>query len=423
MMAWALSLLVGFGVSCDFLEERDASYSVTQFNAKKGAAGTYGSSYSDVATSIFQTSDGGYMVGGYTWAFISLTSEPTDYWIMKLDTDQEIIWSKIYGSTGREYAYSVKETSDDGYIVAGHSRKKLYGDLDYGGNYWDFWILKLDQGGNILWNKTFGGPGYEKANAILETIDGGYLVAGFATSYGPGGMDSGVIFRESKKNVWVLKLDSEGNQVWEYLAGGMGEDGALAACETPDGKYMISGFDSSVDKGNYDFLVLRLDASGNEEWYKTYGGVHAENAYAIKEAPDHGYIVVGDTWSYGNGNTDIWALKLDVSGNQVWQATFGGEKFERAYAVDTTTGDSAYIIAGYTSSFGAGDNDGLILKLDSDGNKLFHQTVGGEGTDFLFSVDETDTGDIIAAGTTNSYGAGQLDLWIVKLSGQGDILP
>lgn len=410
-------------VACD-----DAIYKVIcstdTFTPTMGPDGTFGSEQSDVGTAVRRTRDGGCVVAGYTWAgMMNLDLGPTNYWIMRFDHAHSLVWSKVYGLAGREYPYDVYETQDGGFVVAGHKRLKSGNHLDYLGSYWDFWILRLDGDGNVLWEQTYGDRGYEKAHAILEVQDGGIVVAGFTTSYGPGTLEDGVPFRESKKNVWVARLDSSGQIVWEYVAGGVEEDGAYAVQETSDGHFIVAGFDSSTHgKGNYDFLVVKLDSDGNEVWKHTYGGIYPENAYAVQETEDGGFIIAGDTWSMGNGNTDFLVMKIDRDGGEIWRRSFGGEKFERAYALRRTA-DGNYVVAGYTSSYGAGDKDGMVVKFSPDGEEIWRTIFGWEAFDILFAVDVTPENRVIATGTTASRGAGQLDLWLVGFTEDGDVMP
>lgn len=412
------------GISCDDNPPgADENPCITEaFNPSIGSNGTYGSSQTDAGVSIQTTHDDGYVVAGYTWASSTNTNlGPTNYWVMKFDAARNLVWSKVYGLLGREYPYGIYETADNGFVVVGHRRLQEGDELDYDGTYHDSWILKLNSDGNLLWEKTFGARGYEIAHAVQQTKDGGYIVAGIATSYGLGSIESGLLLGEAKKNAWVMKLDQKGDSVWEYVYGGVEEEGANAVQETSDGHFIVAGYESSTNgNGDYNFLVLKLNASGQELWHKTYGGAYPEMAYAIRETTDGNYAMAGETWSFGNGNTDAFVVKTDPNGNELWSTTFGGEKFERAHGLREMP-DGSMVVAGYTNSYGAGGNDGLVLKLDTSGNILWQKIIGWDGYDVLMSIDRTSDNGLVLTGTTSSHGAGQLDLWLIHLSSNGEI--
>jgi len=252
---------------------------------------TYGGSEDDEANSIQQTRDGGYIVAGYTW---SKGAGGWDFWVLKLNEKGEIIWEKTYGGEGNDKAYSIQQTRDGGYIVAGSTRSK-------GAGGYDFWVLKLNEKGEIIWEKTYGGSGNDEANSIQQTRDGGYIVAGYTRSKGKGG----------EADFWILKLDEKGKIIWEKTYGGIDYDIANSIQQTRDGGYIVAG--STRSKGG-DFWILKLDEKGKIIWEKTYGGPGDDEAYSIQQTRDGGYIVAGYTYSKGAGGKDFWVLKLDEYG-------------------------------------------------------------------------------------------------------------
>jgi uncharacterized UPF0146 family protein len=261
---------------------------------------------------------------------------------------QQVVWQKTFGGSDDDRARSVQETIDGGYIVAGYT---------WSSSEWeDVYILKLDANGNKLWEKTFGGSDNDGAWFIQQTIDGGYIVAGYTKSYGSGWY-----------NAYLLKLDGAGNKVWEKVFGGSSWDEARSIQQTNDGGYIVAGYTSSFGAGSYDVYVLKLDTSGKEVWSKTFGGSSDDLAWSIQQTNDGGYIVAGYTKSFGAGSEDVYILKLDANGNKLWEKTFGGSYDERAYCIQQTR-DGGYIVAGYTSSFGVGNYDVYIIKMDANGN-------------------------------------------------------
>jgi len=358
-------------------------------------AKTYGGSGYDYAHSIQQTSDGGYIVAGSTESF---GAGGKDFWVLKLDSSGTVEWQKTYGGGGNDWNSSIQQTSDGGYIVAGSTES-------FGAGGKDFWVLKLDSNGTVMWQKTYGGSSYDGAYSIQQTQDGGYIVAG---SFGG--------------DAWVLKLNSSGNVQWQKTYGGSSYDFAHSIQQTEDGGYIVAGETESFGAGGYDFWVLKLDSSGNVEWQKTYGGNTDDYNYtqSIQQTSDGGYIMAGETYSFGVGWPDFWVLKVDSSSNVEWQKTYGGSEWDRAHSIQQTS-DGGYIVAGCTESFGAGWDDSWVLKLDQSGNVLWQKTYGDGSYDHASSIQQTSDGGYIVAGDTESFGAGWSDAWVLKLDSSGGI--
>jgi hypothetical protein len=365
-------------------------------------AATYGGGNTDYAYSIQQTSDGGSIVAGWTRSFG--VGFYQDVWVLKLDSGSNIEWQKAYGGVNYDEAQSIQQTADGGYVVAG------YTDYFGAGGYDNFWILKLDSGGNIEWQKTYGGSSFEIAYSIQQTVDGGYVVVGDTWSFGAGSYDA-----------WVLKLDSGGNVQWQKTYGGGNYDEAYSIQQTTDGGYVVAGCTKSFGAGNYDAWVLKLDSGGNIQWQKTYGGGSSDCVFSIQQTTDGGYTMAGNAHSFGAGNGDYWVLKLDSSGNVQWQKTYGGSEWDRAQSIQETV-DGGYIVAGFTQSFGAGNRDSWVLKLDSGGNVQWQKTYGGGGGwEMAPSIQQTVDGGYITAGMTASFGAGSWDALVLKLGPYGSI--
>jgi hypothetical protein len=353
----------------------------------------------DWANAIAPTPDGGYVVAGLTGSF---GAGGYDLWVLRLDGWGNVVWQKTYGGTNGDWANAIAPTSDGGYVVAGATRS-------FGAGYANFWVLKLDGWGNVVWQKTYGGTGWDEAFAIVPTSDGGYVVAGSTSSFGAGGSD-----------VWVLKLDGQGNVQWQKSYGGAWLDGARAIVPTSDGGYVVAGWTNSFGAGGYDLWVLKLDGWGNVVWQKTYGGTYGDWAHAIAPTSDGGYVVAVATRSFGAGYWDVWVLKLDGLGNVVWQKTYGGTNDDWANAIIPTS-DGGYVVAGLTGSFGAGLTDAWVLKLDSSGNVVWQKTYGGTNDDWANAIIPTSDGGYVVAGLTGSFGAGGSDVWVLKLEVDGTV--
>jgi hypothetical protein len=359
-------------------------------------AKSIGGSLTDVAWSIIQSSDGGYVVAGYTQSF---GAGGRDMYVVKLDSSGNVQWTKTIGGSDWDEAFSIIQSSDGGYVVAGRTRS-------FGAGWDDIYVVKLDSSGNVLWTKTIGGSSFDGAFSIIQSSDGGYVVAGYTTSFGSG--------------YYVVKLDSWGNVQWTKTIGGSSFDGAFSIIQSSDGGYVVAGRTSSFGAGGWDMYVVKLDSSGNVQWTKTIGGSLTDIAYSIIQSSDGGYVVAGWTGSFGAGGLDFYVVKLDSSGNVVWTKTIGGSLTDVAYSIIQSS-DGGYIVAGYTQSFGAGGADIYVVKLDSSGNVVWTKTIGGSYFDWAYSIIQSSDGGYIVAGGTTSFGAGIDDFYVVRMDSSGNV--
>ena len=304
------------------------------------------STKSDLALGITETTDGGYMVAGMTEAY---GSGKNDIWIIKLDSKGNRKWSKTYGGKKDDWAVSVKPTIDGNYIIAGTTES-------YGLGNSDFWIIKINNKGKKLWKKTFGGRNSDIAYSIILSEHGGYVVIGSTESFGSGG-----------KDFWIIKLNENGDIQWEKTFGGSDDDVPLSIAATTYGGYIVAGYTRSYAFGSKDFWIIKLNGSGEQQWEKTFGGKEDDVAYSVISKIDGSFIVVGSTYSYGAGKGDFWIIKLDENGEKVWEKTYGGKENDVATSI-VATGEGGYAVAGWTDSFSAGKGDFWIIKLDKDGS-------------------------------------------------------
>ncbi|MCK9447722.1 MAG: T9SS type A sorting domain-containing protein [Bacteroidales bacterium] len=358
----------------------------------------------DVATSIQQTSDGGYIVAGYSYSNdgdVSGNHGFNDYWVVKLNYSGNIQWQKSLGGSHRDYAFSIQQTTDGGYIVAGYSYSNN-GDVNGNHGSFDYWIVKLDDIGNIQWQKCLGGSDFDFAYSIQQTTDEGYIVAGYSWSN-----DGDVSGNRGNADYWIVKLDNIGNIQWQKSLGGNSIEYANFIQQTSDGGYIVAGLSDSNDgdvSGNHggysDYWIVKLDKIGNIQWQKSLGGGDWDYATSIQQTTDGGYIVVGESTSNdgdvsgNNGDYDYWIVKLDDIGNIEWQKSLGGSNFDLARSIQQTT-DGGYIVAGYSYSNDGdvsgnhGNSDYWIVKLT--GTVGLNETINNT----IFSVYPNPATDLI----------------------------
>ena len=368
----------------------------------EGWSKTFGGTGFERGSSVQQTSDDGYIITGVTESY---GAGGTDLWLVKTDVSGMQMWSKTFGGTDWDRGHSVQQTSDDGYIITGSTGS-------YGAGEADLWLVKTDASGTQMWNKTFGGAGHEWGKSVQQTSDGGYIITGSTDSYGVGVLD-----------LWLVKTDASGTPMWNKTFGGTGIDEGYSVQQTSDGGYIITGSTNSYGAEDFDFWLVKTDASGTQMWDKTFGGTGIDEGYSVQQTSDDGYIITGYTESYGAGGIDFWLVKTDASGVEIWNKTFGGEaSADEGHSVQQTS-DGGYIITGSTKYYVAGFDNLWLVKTDASGTQMWNKTFGGASADEGHSVQQTSDGGYIIIGSTGSYGAGVGDFWLVKVSGAGTGIP
>ena len=348
------------------------------------------------ARSIVQTSDGGYIITGETQLKQTSTSK-TEVFVIKLDSAGNVQWYYAYGGNVRDGAYSILQTSDGGYIFAGWTQS-------FGVPNTAVWVVKLDANGNIQWEKSFGGSsGYDHANSIRQTSEGGYIVGGGASSIGAGSSDA-----------WLIKIDSTGNIQWQKTYGGINSDG-VDYIQTFDGGMIISGYTSSNSTDSQAWL-LKLDANGNIQWQKAYNGTAMADVYLTD---DGGFLLGGmDKWYSGSGvnASNTYFMKLDGAGTIQWQKRYAINSCSAPSILLAQAFDGGYIAAGSTSTFhanNANNYDNWIMKLDSSGNLsgttcnlALQSNITAINTNAIIKINPTITFKTTQATITSSYLAG-----------------
>ncbi|MCX7909609.1 MAG: T9SS type A sorting domain-containing protein [Ignavibacteria bacterium] len=404
-----------------------------------------GGSENDFGTSIQQTYDGGFIVAGSTFSDdgnVSGNHGNFDFWVIKLNSVGNIEWQKCYGGSNIEMANSICQTNDGGYIVAGKA-KSWDGDVSglHGTGFMDYWVVKLSSTGTIEWQKCLGGTYEDWANSIEQTSDGGYIVAGMALS-----INGDVRGNNGNYDYWVVKLSSTGNIEWQKCLGGSDNDNANSIKQTSDGGYIVAGSTNSNDddvncfQGAGDAWIVKLTSLGSIQWQRCLGGTKEDVPFSIEQTRDGGYIVAGYTSSndgdvsgFHGGFSDAWVVKLSSSGTIEWQKCLGGSSDDLANSIQQTS-DGGHIVAGHTYSndgdvwgFHGGVSDLWLVKLSSTGTIEWQKCLGGTNWDEANSIRQTiDRGYIIVGRTKSNDGDvsgnhGAVDYWVVKLTATSSI--
>ncbi|MBK9099090.1 MAG: T9SS type A sorting domain-containing protein [bacterium] len=305
---------------------------------------TFGGNSDDEGYSVQQTTDGGYIIAGYTESF---GAGLNDVFLVKADASGNQVWTKTFGGAQDDEGYSVLQTNDGGFLIGGVTSS-------YGAGSRDMWMIKTDPAGNLIWQKTHGGLSSDGAWYVDKTSDGGFILTGWTLSYGPGFIG----------NAWLVKTDSLGNQQWNKFFGGDDVDRGYAVQQTTDGGYILTGYTDSFGAGLYDMLLIKTDPSGNAVWTKTFGGTGRDYGNSVQQTSDGGFIVLGYTLSFGAGGDDFYLVKTDANGNEEWFKTYGGSASDVGFFVRQTN-DGGLIMTGHTLSFGAGVHDVWLIKTDN----------------------------------------------------------
>ncbi len=309
-------------------------------------------------------------------------------------------WNKTYGFVDYDEGWYGQETEDKGYIIVCRTAPLYF--------YHDIMLIKTDKNGNEEWNKTIGGFEDDDIGIFIQqTNDNGYIMVGQKKC-----------LEDIYGNVWLVKTDENGNEQWNKTFGGDYMDFGWCVQQTNDGGYIITGFTEMLLGENRDVWLIKTDINGNEEWNKTFGETKNDEGQFIVQTDDGGYIIVGYTISE---NPDIsgaiWLIKTDINGDIEWDKTFTRSLFDKGTCVKQTN-DNGYIITGCSDV--SGMSDLWLIKTDHKGNIIWDNIFGGVMEDSARSVDQTNDGGFIIAGQTSSYGAGNLDVWLIKTNENGD---
>jgi len=314
---------------------------------------------------------------------------------------QDSLWCATFGGYFNESGYAATRSSNGDFLLLGST-------YSYGSGSHDIYLIRVDSAGEEIWSRMYGGTGADYGYDITPTSDEGYVIVGSTCSFGQG-----------KHDVYVLKIDYAGAVVWSKTYGGIQDDVGASVRMTVDGGFIICGTTSSFGS-SADIYLLKIDSLGDSSWTKTYGGPAGESGSAVRVLPDNGYAIVGSTGSYGAGYSSIYLIRTDVAGDTLWTATYGGNRADFGYGIETT-GDRGYILAGATAPDGENFYDAFLVKVDSLGLVQWSDTYGGIYEDRGYSVKPTYDGGYIMAGIAESSSARKIDVYLVKTDGGGNI--
>lgn len=361
-----------------------------QINAQKAPAvvtqANYGGEKQEAVYSLLPTTDNAFMLGGTT---DSKGAGKLDAWLVKTDSEGKVLWDKTFGGAEDDVANDMIKAQDSGYILAGYTQSQGEGNKDC-------WLLKVDDTGKMLWEKTFGTPTSDAANQVVATTDGGYLMVGTHHESERQKKD-GIISLDFKHFVWVLKTDGDGKELWRKSMDCDDMVSINGLIKTTDGGFAVVANTKFKDKKYEDIWVLKLNKDGEKQWGKILKGESVDAGNSILQSKDGGYFVGGASYESGTGNSDAWLVKLDKKGKKVWDKNYGGKGSDQIYTM-LESKDGGYLLGGISSSGEKTKGSMWLLKTDAKGKLLWQTTVGKDYFEQIEALLETKDGKIIVAG-------------------------
>ena len=359
---------------------------------------TIGGPNADSGWSVVQVKDGGYLIAADTASYGAGSS---DAYLIKTNKDGELDWTRTFGGQAKDTAISAVQAKDGGYILTGGTMSSGYGETDV-------LVVKTDKDGETIWEKTYGGANHDQAYSIKSTA-GGYVIVGYSSS-----------FSELNSDVYLLKIDENGKEIFEKTFGGYSWDIGYDIAETKDKGFIITGYTDSTAEGKTDIYLIKTDSKGNSMWAKMYGGKREDRGYSVIQTKDNGYLIAGKTTSYiskGFG-WDIIVIKTDSLGNSLWSRFLPASETEVGSSIIEET--DGYLIAGTKKCYGICDSNVYITKLDLKGDTLWYRIFAGKSDDTANSIIKDVSGGYLITGSTLSYGYGRGDILFMKISEKGE---
>ncbi|MCK5125106.1 MAG: T9SS type A sorting domain-containing protein [candidate division Zixibacteria bacterium] len=312
---------------------------------------------------------------------------------------QDSLWAVNFGGKYNESTGGIDRLATGDFILCGST-------YSYGAGEYDIYVIKTDSVGTVLWDETFGDTATEYGNDIQKTSDNGFIISGSTNSTGAG-----------KRDLYLLKIDSVGNELWSKTYGGTSHEDGHSVQELYDKGFIVCGTTESFGTGT-DIYLLRTDSLGDTLWTKTYGGSNGESGAEVRVTSDSGFIMIGNTGSYGTGYSSIYVVRTDSIGDTVWTATYGNDRADMGAAIELTN-DNGFILGGTTVLDGENYYDAYAVKIDSLGVLEWDSTYGGSYEDRIYSIKTTPDGGYIFGGITDNGGARKMDIMMLKTDAAG----
>ncbi|MDX1908807.1 MAG: caspase family protein [Bacteroidia bacterium] len=360
---------------------------------------TYGGSEDESATCVVASQAGDYLVAGYTQSY---GAGSADGWLMRLDAFGEEIWRQYIGTSAYEWVHDITETRDGNIVLAGYVR------TDSGQT--DAWLAQLNRHGELMWSRTYGGPQADEARAIIQTRDGGFAVAGFSYSFARGESD-----------IWLLRLDAVGQQLWQKNYGGAGIEQAYDLVEARDEGFILGGYISYPEPNLADLLVVKVDRNGKGVWRRSLPAPGNGVVEAVTELPSGDILAAGWAWQSDSQRLDGAVLRLSPGGKVLWDKYYGGTGKDAIYHIAPAR-DGGLVLTGQTTSYDL-NPDIWLLKIQDTGDLLWQQHTLGTRSDWGHGVSATRDGGYIVVGGTRSFAREGADMVVLKTDNQGRFAP
>ena len=430
-------------ISCSKESFDNFSFNNKSFNGELKFIKKFGGSSDDKASDIIETSDGNIAIIGSSssldGSIIDKNTNEFDFWFLKISQDGEVLLNKTYGGNGDDRGQSIIEMSDGGFLLVGYS-KSSDGDATKNMGFHDNWIIRINSEGIILWEKSIGYSGHDHANSIIKTKGGGFFITGFldvTASNGKGNYGKGINYRHGVGEFWGHKLNSDGEIIWSRFFGGTNNDRSYDVVETNNEEFIIVGstesndIDISNNFGSYDYWVIKVDSQGDLLWERTYGGSGIDVAKSISVLPNKNFLILGNSFSddfqitNSRGESDFWLIEIDTHGNLIKENSCGGSLFDSGQ--DIVEGPSgSYFLTGFSQSRDGnltnnkGNNDIAILHITSFKAIINSLNIGGSKIDIANSSVFNRSGSLFVVGSSNSsdgdftFSFGGSDLFVAK---------
>ncbi len=371
------------------------SLSISFISAQTTFEKSIGSNNFDSGVSTIQTSGGQIFTLSNTNKFAT-----PDIALVKMNSKGDTLWSKIIGGAGIDSCSMIQQASANEFLIVGTTNT-------YGSGDDDLFLVKTDSNGVILFSKVYyGGTGREAGLSVQSSTDNGYLIAGYTESFGSG-----------MKDLFILNVDFNGNVNWNKTYGGLNDDIANSVKRTSDGGYIITGTTNSFNANGDDVYLIKIDINGNKLWSKVIGGANQDIGNSVVQCTDGGYMIAGSSVSFGAGDTDIYIIKTDSNGNLLFSNTINSSAADCASSVKQTS-DGEYILTGGTTTT-SGNPNVCLMKFNNTGAITFIKKFGGLDDDKGVDVFQTTDGGYFITGTTNTFGAGGNDSYFIKTNSDG----